>query len=180
MFDEISSAPSLQHVLTDLYVKPIGVSQSYWHNKCFKIDSGACGNLMPLGMYKLLYNREPMSNTINHSVRLFDYNKHEIKQLGTCKVLVKFGSMTKPVHFYVISDKLKPILGVGDALNLKLTTFHCPVFNNWHDKHKTELTPSVDSIHSSLRKLTCMQPQIQFLPKTPLLIIPNMLIFSGV
>ena len=88
MFDEISTAPSLQCVLTDLHVKPIGVSHSYWLKEHFKVDSGACGNLMPLGMYKLLYNREPMSSTINHSVHLLDYNKHEIKQLGTCKVLV--------------------------------------------------------------------------------------------
>ena len=88
MFDEISNAPSLQHVLTDLHVKPIGVSQSYWLKEHFRVDSGACGNLMPLGMYKLLYNREPISSTINHSVHLPDYNKHEIKQLGTCRVLV--------------------------------------------------------------------------------------------
>ena len=88
MFDEISTAPSLQRVLTDLHVKPIGVSQSYWPKERFKVDSGACGSLKPLGMYKLLYNREPVFSTINHSVRLLDYNKHEIKQLGTCKVLV--------------------------------------------------------------------------------------------
>ena len=106
---------------------------------------------MSLGMYKLLYNREPMFSTINHSVCLLDYNKHKIKQLGTCKVLVRFGSITKPVHFYVISDRLKPILGVSDALNLKLTTFHCPVYNNWHDKQKMDLTPRIDSINSSSR-----------------------------
>ena len=87
MFDEISTAPSLQCVLTDLHVKPLGVSQSYWLKEHFKVDSGACGNLIPLGMYQLLYNREPMF-TINHSVCLLDYNKHKIKQLGTCKVLV--------------------------------------------------------------------------------------------
>ena len=151
MFDEISTVPSLQHVLTDLHVKPIGVSQSYWLEDRFKVDNGACSNLMPLGMYKLLYNREPMPSTINHSVHLLDYNKHKIKQLRTCKVLVRFGSITKPVHLYVISDRLKPILGVSDALNLKLTTFHCPVYNNWHDKQKRDLTPSVDSINSSSR-----------------------------
>ena len=72
MFDEISTALSLQCVLTDLHVKPLGVSQSSWLKEHFKVDSGACGNLMPLGMYKLLYNREPMSSTINHSVCLLD------------------------------------------------------------------------------------------------------------
>ena len=49
MFDEISAAPSLQRVLTDLHVKSIGVNQSDWLKERFKVDSGACGNLMPLG-----------------------------------------------------------------------------------------------------------------------------------
>ena len=75
MFDEVSTAPSLQCVLTDLHVKPIGVSQSDWLKEHFKVDSGACGNLMPLGMYKSLYNRESLVSTINHSVHLLDYNK---------------------------------------------------------------------------------------------------------
>ena len=36
MFDEISSTPSLQRVLTDVYVKPIGTSQSHWQNTAFQ------------------------------------------------------------------------------------------------------------------------------------------------
>ena len=52
MFDEISSTPSLKRVLTDVYVKPIGTNQSHWSKHHFKIDSGACGNLMPLSMFK--------------------------------------------------------------------------------------------------------------------------------
>ena len=59
---------------------------------------------MPLGMYKSLYSKEPSASTINHSVHLLDYNKQEIKQLGTCKELVRYGSIVKPVHFYVVSD----------------------------------------------------------------------------
>ena len=88
MFDKISTTPSLQRILTDFYVKSIGVGQLHWLKESFKIDSGACGNLMSLGMYKSLYNKEPSASTINHSVCLLDYNKKEIKQLGTCKVLV--------------------------------------------------------------------------------------------
>ena len=141
MFDEISTAPSLQCVLTDLHVIPIGVSQSDWLKECFKVDGGACGNLIPLGMYKSLYSKEPLPSTINDFVPLLDYNKQEIKQLGTCKVLVRFGTITKPVHFYIVSDRLKPILRVSDALNLGLTSFHCPVYNNSHGRQKIDLTP---------------------------------------
>ena len=99
MFDEISTSASLQRVLTDGHIKSIGVGKSHWLKERFKIDSGACGNLMPLGMYKSLYSKEPSASTINHSACLLDYNKQEIKQLGTCKVLVRFRTITKPVHF---------------------------------------------------------------------------------
>ena len=40
MFDDISSTLSLQRVLTDVYVKSIGISQSHWSKHHFKIDSG--------------------------------------------------------------------------------------------------------------------------------------------
>ena len=48
------------------------------------------------------------------------------------------------MHFYVVPDRLKPIIGVSDALALGLTSFHCPIFNNWHSTH--DLTDSIDSI----------------------------------
>ena len=42
----------------------------------------------------------------------------------------------KRVHFYVIPDRLKPIIGVSDALALGLTLFHCPIYNDWQsDSH---------------------------------------------
>ena len=122
---------ALQRVLTDVYVKPIGTSQSHWLKQHFKIDSGACGNLMPLSMFKSLYNLLPYSTPVNSAVCLLDYNKQEIKQLGTCHVSVKFRSTVKCVHFYIVPDRLKPIIGVSDALALGLTSFHCPIFNDW-------------------------------------------------
>ena len=56
-------------------------------------------------------------------------------------MLVRFRSTTKHVHFYVLSDRLKPIIGVSDALALGLTLFQCPIFNSTHD-----LTDSIDSV----------------------------------
>ena len=75
MFDEISSTLSLQRVLTDVHVTPMG--SSHWTKQCLKIDSGACGNLMPLSMYKSLYNCVPSSATVNSAVCLLDYNKRK-------------------------------------------------------------------------------------------------------
>ena len=131
MFDKISITPSLQRVLTDMHVKPIGVNQSYWTKQHFKIDSGACGNLMPLNMYKLLYRCVPSITSVNSTVNLLDYNKKEIKQLGTCVVNVRFRSIVKCLNFYVVPDRLKPIIGVSDALTLGLTSFHCHIYTDW-------------------------------------------------
>ena len=129
MFNKISSDPSLQRVLTDVHIKATG--QSNWLRCRFKIDNGACGNLMPLSMFKSLYNRLSSSTSVNSAVCLLDYNKKEIKQLGICNVTVRFRSIVKCVHFYVVPDKLKPIIGVGDTLALGLTSFHCPIYNDW-------------------------------------------------
>ena len=158
MFDEISASASLQRVLTNVHVKSIGVGQSHWLKGRFKIDSGACGNLMPLGMYKSLYSKNRSASTINHSVCFLDYNKQEIKQLGTCKVLVRYRSIVKLVHFYVVLDRLKPIIGVSDALCLGLTSFHCHVYNNWHDKQDIDLLQSVDSIQNYSKSTVPTEP----------------------
>ena len=164
MFNGISVSASLQRVLTNVHVKSIGVGQSHWLEGTFKIDSGACGNLMPLGMYKSLYSKKPSASTINHSVHLLDYNKQEIKQLGTCKVLVRYRSIVKPVHFYVVSNRLKPIISVSDALCLGLTGFHCPVYNNWHDKQDIDLTQSVVSIQNDLQLTALIEPTKDNMP----------------
>ena len=75
MFDEISITPSLQRVPTDVHVKAIGLVQCGWQRHRFKIDSGACGNLMPASMYKSLYKRAPPNTSVNGAVSLLDYNK---------------------------------------------------------------------------------------------------------
>ena len=102
---------------------------------------------MTLSMFKSLYNRGPSSNTVNSAVCLLDYNKQEIKQLGTCHASVKFRSTVKHIHFYIVPDRLKQIIGVSDALALGLTLFHCPIYNDWESDY--DLTNSVDSIHSN-------------------------------
>ena len=104
MFDEISSTPALQRVLTDVHIKATGNEQSNWFKHRFKIDSGVCGNLMPLNMFKLLYNQLPSSTSVNSAVHFLDYNKKEIKQLGTCYVCIRFRSTVKRVHFYIVPD----------------------------------------------------------------------------
>ena len=104
---------------------------------------------MPVGMYKSLYSKDPSSNTVNTSVHLLDYNKQEIKQLGTIHMSVRFRSTMKQVHFYIVAGRLILVIGVSDALALGLTLFHCPIFNDWQSTCTHGLTNSVDSIHSN-------------------------------
>ena len=61
---------------------------------------------------------------------------------------VKFRSTVKCKHFYIVPDKLNPIVGVGDALALGLTSFHCPIYEDWQSN--CNLTNTVDSIHSNV------------------------------
>ena len=98
---------------------------------------------MPLSMYKSLYSHVPSITSVNSAVCLLDYNKRK-SQLGTCVVNVRFRSIVKCLSFYVVPDRLKPIIGVSDALALGLTSFHCPIYTDW----QSDSTNSVDSIHS--------------------------------
>ena len=100
---------------------------------------------MPLSMFKSLYNRLPSSTSVNSTVCLLDYNKKEIKQLGPCNVSVRFRSIVKRVHFYVVPDKLKPIIGVSDALALGLMSFHCPIYDDWQSNSGLK----IDSVNSN-------------------------------
>ena len=90
MFDEISPQLSLQHALTDLHVL---VSNSRGKTFHFKVNTGACGNLLSYNLYKQIAGSKAKMNflhdTIDHSVNLIAYNK-KIKQLGNvlCMFLV--------------------------------------------------------------------------------------------
>ena len=68
-------------------------------------------------------------------------------------VSIKFRSNVKHVPFHIVPDRLKPIIGTSDALALGLTSFHCPIFNDWQSN--SNLTNSVDSIHSNAHSTVC-------------------------
>ena len=145
--------PHHSRVLTDIQLKPIGVNQLHWTKQCFKIDSGACGNLMPLSTYKFLYSCVQSITCVNSAVHLLDHNKKKIKQLGTCVVNVRFRSIVKCLNFYVVPDRLKTIIGVSDALALGLTSFHCPIYTDWQSN--SNLTHSVDPMYSNAYSTVC-------------------------
>ena len=61
MFDEITSHPNLQCALTDLHVSEPG-SNSNGRSICFKVDTGACGNLLPVNLYKQIEENKAKAN----------------------------------------------------------------------------------------------------------------------
>ena len=150
MFDEISSQPSLQHALTDLHVLD---SNSRGKTFCFKVDTGACGNLLPYNLYKQIAGSKAkvnfMCGTIDHSVNLVAYNNKKIKQLGTCTLRVSCGVNTRMVKFFIVDSKLNPIIGLDESHKLQLVNFNCPIHQSWTGQKCTNLN-SFDSISDNI------------------------------
>ena len=132
MFDEISSQPSLQHALTDLHVSDNGSRGKTFH---FKVDTGACSNLLPYNLYKWIVENKAKMNflhgTIDHSVTLVAYNNKRIKQLGTCTLQVLCGANTRMVKFFIVDCRLNPLTGLDDSHKLQLVNFSCPIHQSW-------------------------------------------------
>ena len=141
MFDETDSSEDMPRVLADLNVcKCNGPRDSLvMHDvciKCFKIDSGACGNLIPLSLYLELFPDSCVNDlkpTIDHGVQLVAYNKHLIKQYGTCYLKIKSNGRMYICKFYVIDSHFNPIIGIGSYLKLGLIQFQTPVYTGWND-----------------------------------------------
>ena len=78
-FDEISSDRKLQRLLTDVTISnQSGVSSTVR----IKLDTGACGNLLPFTIYKKIHPQVSVKNLhkiIDKRVCLEAYNKSEIK-----------------------------------------------------------------------------------------------------
>ena len=63
-----------------------------------KLDTGACGNLLPFNIYRDIDSQvsiKDLHKTIDKRVCLGAYNKSEIKQLGTCHLTVGHGKSAK-------------------------------------------------------------------------------------
>ena len=118
----------------------------------FKIDSGACGNLIPLSLFLDLFpgsSVHDLKPTIGHTVQLVAHNKNLIKQYGTCYLKLKTGSNGR-MHickFYVVDSHFNPIIGVGSCLKLGLITFQNSVYTGWKDGRPVSIgTHGVDAV----------------------------------
>ena len=91
VFDEIDNE-NMPTVLADLNVSQCNGPRDSLviYDVCtkhFKIDSSACGNLIPLSLYLELFPNScvnDLKSTIDHRVQLVACNKNLIKQCGPC------------------------------------------------------------------------------------------------
>ena len=123
----------------------------------FKLDSGVCGNLLPLRLYKELFphvTRWDMLKSIDHRVQL-TYNKKEIHQYGMCYLHVKSKNHVKLCKFYVVDSIFNPIIGVNSACHLGLLKFTELVFENWTDTTPIKSSElNIDAIQKTSKKLS--------------------------
>ena len=140
-FDEIDGK-GVQRVLTDLtLIKVNGPKCSFASTNsvecthCFKVDSGASGNLIPLCQNRKIFpnvTQTELERSLDHRVQLLAYNKKIIKQLGVCYLHVKNSqSHTEQYKFFIVNNKFNLIIGVNCALRLGLVCFKTPIFQNW-------------------------------------------------
>ena len=113
----------------------------------FKLDSGVCGNLLPLGLYKELFphvTRQEMLRSIDHRVHQYGVYLH-----------VKCKNHVRLCKFYVVDSKFNPIIGVNSACHLGLLKFTEPVFENWTDTTPIKSSElNIDVICKTTRKLS--------------------------
>ena len=130
-FDEISSDRKLQCLLTDVTISnQSGVSSTVR----IKLDTGACGNLLPFNIYKKIHPQvsvKDLHKTIDKRVCLEAYNKSKIKQLGTCHLTMGHGKNAKVCHFYIVPDYCRPVLVLNDVHSLSLVAIKCDVTDKW-------------------------------------------------
>ena len=132
-FDEISIDRKLQCLLTDV---KISNESGVYSTVRIKLDTGACGNLLPINIYRDIHpcvSIKDLHKTIDKRVCLEAYNKSEIKQLGTCTLTEGHGKSTKSCHFYIVPDYCRLILGLNDIHSLSLIAIKCDVTDKWSE-----------------------------------------------
>ena len=88
----------------------------------FKLDSSACANLLPIGVYSQMFDKDDsdLKGTIDHRVKLIAANNKVIKQLGTVSLRFKAVDREKVCRFYAVPNTCRPILGLPDLKRMDL------------------------------------------------------------
>ena len=109
----------------------------------FKVNTGADGNLLPLGEFFKHFpnaNMTQLAKTFDPHTKLYAFNNTEIKQLGVCELMVEYKTNRKICEFYVV-DFPTAILGIHNSENLKLITIQFDSIETEMSQPESELLP---------------------------------------
>ena len=96
------------------------------HNVKLKIDTGAKCSVMPVEIYTRVKAHERINR--HNAVNLIAYGCDRFSTLGTVNFRCKIGSPTELIIFQVIDRQANPILGLNDALRLRLVELDKAVY----------------------------------------------------
>ena len=138
MFDEVTNTQALGDLTLSNRAGQVQVTR-------FKLDSGAGANLLPIGTYYKLFNKEDrdLEASRDSKVSLVAANKSKIKQLGSVRLGVQVGEFERVCKFYVVPNYVKPIFGLPDLTRMQLVRFSMPIVSQW-----TEGETSIDEASS--------------------------------
>ena len=140
MFDEVTNTQALGDLTLSNRAGKVQVTR-------FKLDSGAGANLLPVGTYYKLFNREDrdLEASRDPRVSLVAANKSRIKQLGSVRLRVQVGEFERVCKFYVVPNYVRPIFGLPDLTRMQLVRFSMPIVSQW-----TEGETSIDEASSPI------------------------------
>ena len=138
MFDEVTNTQALGDLTLSNRAGKVQVTR-------FKLDSGAGANLLPVGTYYKLFNKEDrdLEASRDPRVSLVAANKSRIKQLGSVRLRVQVGEFERVCKFYVVPNYVRPIFGLPDLTRMQLVRFSMPIVSQW-----TEGETSIDEASS--------------------------------
>ena len=113
MFDEVTNTQALGDLTLSNRAGKVQVTR-------FKLDSGAGANLLPVGTYYKLFNKEDRDLEASRGPRvsLVAANKSRIKQLGSVRLRVQVGEFERVCKFYVVPNYVRPIFGLPDLTRM--------------------------------------------------------------
>ena len=138
MFDEVTNTQALGDLTLSNRAGRVQLTR-------FKLDSGAGANLLPVGTYYKLFNKEDrdLEASRDPRVSLVAANKSRIKQLGSVRLRVQVGEFERVCKFYVVPNYVRPIFGLPDLTRMQLVRFSMPIVSQW-----TEGETSIDEASS--------------------------------
>ena len=151
--DDISDDPAGKNYVIESLEQSrnneINVAASFEGNNFeLKIDSGAKCNVISLNTLEKFKVNDKIKIKASESVSLKAYGGQEIPTLGSCQLKIKIGDEEQVLTFLVVKIKKKPLLGLKDALRLKLIKLHPEVYEL--EEQQPGIPPDIQEKYGSL------------------------------